>query len=218
VGKSPKGSPLDTGFCSQFGIFKRRSAVDFKVALPKVNSYDLVYGIDYPYYEDEHPDELEILRELLEIINNLFYQKLHSERFAKTQVAKTGTGFTVSCDEVWGVLRTRQLCKTKTRLLQVLAVEEAKVLFSVDPDSNEILCRFKIKPLESTDELMQDATSTPEELPDLMLGSDSSNGQDSTMSGWSGIESSIEAEESPDGWGEEVYSKEKDDLTQPTGW
>jgi hypothetical protein len=184
-----------------------------KVALPKENVYDLAYGIDYPFFQGEDLDELAILSELQEIATNLFYQKLHSESFSRTPMAKTGRGFTVTFDELWGVLRTRQLCKTKPRLFQVLAIEEARVLFSVDQSLNQVLCRFKIKPLESWGELMQDV-ATPEEPPDLMLGSDSSNGQDSTWSNWNEIEPGLE--EHLDGWGEEVQSKPS--LNQPSGW
>ncbi len=76
-------------------------------------SYQLAETIDFPYFEESGFSDQVILEELIESAQNIVFRKSH--------LKNADQEFELETDELWAVLRNRQLCKRRTRMEEIIS-------------------------------------------------------------------------------------------------
>ncbi|KAJ3252354.1 Small RNA 2'-O-methyltransferase [Boothiomyces macroporosus] len=100
--------PADRGYCTQIAIFTNplRSTKSFKETETR---YNYKYKIEYPYFEESGFTDLDIEDEVLD---NLYMVITDWDEFQQSKK--------VELEHIWSILRIRQVCKYKKRLIEVL--------------------------------------------------------------------------------------------------
>ncbi|KAJ3323222.1 Small RNA 2'-O-methyltransferase [Boothiomyces sp. JEL0866] len=124
--------PADRGYCTQIALFTNPQQLNEEVG-ESVTSYKYKYKIEYPYFEQDGFTDHEIEDEVLE---NLYI--IISDWDVFNQCKR------VEFEHIWSILRIRQVCKYKERLVQVLNCSR---LLQLNGDYVEILTNVQ-KPEE----------------------------------------------------------------------
>ncbi|KAJ3297313.1 Small RNA 2'-O-methyltransferase [Borealophlyctis nickersoniae] len=145
---------LSRGHCTQVAIFKRN--VPSLPAVVNIDSlteqYRLHATIDFPYFAETGFTDADILTELRDRTGYLVYNELYNAAADARDASNPGSTTTpvivwpqkgeatLPIDTYWSVLRIRQICKSRSRLVEVLTSPLAASDFAVlDGDKVHIL-------------------------------------------------------------------------------
>jgi hypothetical protein len=132
VGILPK-SIFNVGFCSQICVFTRIS--DTVNSIPNQRNYQLRSTIDFPYFVEDGFTDAQIV------------QCMEDETIALVTDWKTvGVNPIFSFDDYWGILRVKQLCKHKHRMVEAVTSTEADQIFKVDLNNEKLMVLFGLIP------------------------------------------------------------------------
>ncbi|TPX48306.1 hypothetical protein SeMB42_g02666 [Synchytrium endobioticum] len=129
------------GYCTQMATFVRLNAQPLPIpADDPTTPYTLITSIDFPYFEQDGFTNSDILTEMAERTRYILYMEALAT-FASNISPHNKLPpppYLLHIDRYWNVLRIRQICKRRKRLVEVVESVEAKQYFEYDNQS-EIL-------------------------------------------------------------------------------
>ncbi|TPX56598.1 hypothetical protein PhCBS80983_g04427 [Powellomyces hirtus] len=146
------------GQCTQVAIFERLdiSPNHIAAAPPKTPQHTTPYKhlgkIEFPYFTETGFTSADVLRELKERIPSLVWNDWHSRWADARAVDKKALEpawpvageITLPVDELWNILRIRQLCKRRDRLVELLGEPETAALFALSENGKQVEILFAV--------------------------------------------------------------------------
>ena len=142
VGQLLHRKESDVGGCTQMGIFKRLDSRTSPIMDTPQESYELAETIEYPFFEQSGFSDEEILEELEESAQNIYFRRYQKN----PEGAPLFQEFTLDVDDLWSVLRNRQFCKRRSKMEEVLFGNLGQTSF-IRLEGTRLQCRFQCPPL-----------------------------------------------------------------------
>ncbi|KAL5032694.1 hypothetical protein BDEG_20776 [Batrachochytrium dendrobatidis JEL423] len=144
----------DVGFCSQFAIFCKKEDVLFPsltfdyfaqlgVSPPQIR-FAHVSRTTFPYFEETGFTDANIIQEIQDRVPYLITPPKDSSCLV------IPSGSIIEVDELWSMLRIRQICKTRTRLIDALRSTNANKIFELSADGQKIAVMYEVPVIEYT--------------------------------------------------------------------
>ncbi|KAK6091031.1 hypothetical protein MT418_008396 [Batrachochytrium dendrobatidis] len=144
----------DVGFCSQFAIFCKKEDVLFPsltfdyfaqlgVSPPQIR-FAHVSRTTFPYFEETGFTDANIIQEIQDRVPYLIMPPKDSSCLV------ISSGSIIEVDELWSMLRIRQICKTRTRLIDALRSTNANKIFELSADGQKIAVMYEVPVIEYT--------------------------------------------------------------------